>query len=188
MRSKSTSPHIATLLKNVGLPAMQNARYEDKITSDELVQLRAKAAQFSKIYMKHDSIWNYRILNPSPNPEFVSRLISELTTEVNLTMGCNLTKGELKRIINLISVWHQKTVHLTVVKNGKILPTDYFNLFAFLPDSFVLFCEGCEETFTIEESYIKHLTSHECLYHCPTCNKWFKYKGFYENHKRNAHF
>ncbi|XP_041563167.1 protein teflon isoform X2 [Drosophila elegans] len=187
-KQKSTSPDIATLLKNVGLPAMQNARYEDKITSDELMKLRAKAAQFSKIYMKHDSIWNYRILNPSPKAEFLSRLISELTTEVNLTMGCNLTKGELKRIINLISVWHQKTVHLKVVKNGKILPTDYFNLFGFLPDSFVFFCEGCEETFTIEESYIKHLTSHEGVYHCQPCNKLFKYQGFYEKHMRNAHF
>ncbi|XP_016988738.1 protein teflon isoform X1 [Drosophila rhopaloa] len=189
--NKKSGPLLdnATLLKNVGLPAIQNASFEDKIMLDELVQLREKAAQFSKIYMKHDSIWNYRTKTPSATSEYLSLLISALTSEVNLVMGCNMTESELKRIINLISAWYQNMINLKIFKKVALSLTDqhHLNLFAFLPVSAAYFCESCEKIFAFEDSYKKHLVSHEVGYRCTLCNRIFKYQGFYENHLRTVH-
>ncbi|XP_016947082.2 protein teflon [Drosophila biarmipes] len=189
---KKTTPaaEMLNLLKGVGLPAIVDSSCKDTIELHELVNLREKAAQFSKIYSKYESIWNYRSKNPPVKNEVIASTIAALTTEVNLAMKCNLSESEIKRIVNLISVWHKDTANLQTLKPSTISDTAqrHLNLFKYLPDKFAYFCESCDDLFTFEEVFKKHLLGHQPVpFRCPICQKAFKHQGFYEKHVRTFH-
>ncbi|XP_070068306.1 protein teflon isoform X1 [Drosophila takahashii] len=179
----ATYNNLYTLLKKIGLPAILDESYEGRIKMDELEKLREKAAKFSKIYSKYDSIWNNRSVK---SPEHTSFMVSALTTEVNSAIMCTLTNTEMKRIINLISAWHKDMKYEIFKKTTLPASTEhYLSLFRFLPINFAYFCESCDEVFSSEEVYKKHLLSHNpMLYRCKVCAKCFKHKGFYDKHMR----
>jgi len=172
------------------LPAIIDSTYEDTKALDELVNLRENAAQFSKIYRKYDSIWNYRNINPPVKHEFIACKVAALTAEVNLAMKCDLSESDIKRIVNLISVWNKDMVNLQTVNPSTITATAqrHLSLFKYLPVKFAYFCESCDNIFTFEEVFKKHSLSHQPVpYRCPICQKAFKHQGFYDKHVRTFH-
>ncbi|XP_017077822.1 protein teflon [Drosophila eugracilis] len=152
-----------SLLQNVGLSAIINSTFEDKLVFEEVLQLRQKASQFSKIYKHYHCIWNYRAMNPPAEPQLISLMISSLTSEVNMVMRCNLTESDIKRIVNLIFVWHKNMTDQEDVEKPSLSTSAqyYLNLFTFLPVSFVFFCANCNDYFAVEKTYKQHLMSHQ---------------------------
>ncbi|XP_039484086.1 protein teflon [Drosophila santomea] len=176
------------ILKVVGLPAITDNQIEDTLLQDELETMRKKADQFSKIYRKYDSIWNYRKIFPPGKPEHISQKMFALTREVNQTMGCNLPNSAIKSIINQISVWHYNIYTKYIVLDTISETARYtLNLFSFLPVSFAYFCKCCDDIFTLNEDYIRHLVSQQARYQCTKCIKTFKYQGHYDKHMRTVH-
>ncbi|XP_043641504.1 protein teflon [Drosophila teissieri] len=176
------------ILKVVGLPAISDKQIEDTLLLDELETMREKADQFSKIYRKYDSIWNYRKIVPPGKPQHISQKMFALTREVNETMGCNLANSAIKSIINQISVWHYNIYTKYIVLDTISETARYtLKLFSFLPVSFAYFCKCCDDIFTLNEDYIRHLVSQQARYQCTKCVKAFKYQGHYDKHLRTVH-
>ncbi|KMY94456.1 protein teflon [Drosophila simulans] len=177
------------ILKAVGLPAItDNAIEAIMLLPDELETMRIRADQFTKIYKKYYSIWNYRKIFPPAKPDFISQKIFALTREVNKTMLCNLANSDIKGIINQISVWHYNIYTQYIeLDNISEIARYTLKLFSFLPVSFAYFCKWCDDIFILKKEYLKHLISHQVRFQCTKCIKVFKYKGYYEKHLRNAH-
>ncbi|XP_020807513.1 protein teflon isoform X2 [Drosophila serrata] len=181
-----------TLLKYVGLPVIHNPSYEDKIMLDELEDLRGKAAKFCEIFRKYDEIWNCRRTKPmANNTKKLADLIELLTQDVIAELDCYLSKSDAKRILNLITLWFRQTIDLKHFKKVPLSPSIqyYFNLFAFIPKltRFLFFCEYCDENFTLEAAYRKHLLSHSFTIRCAICHRPFKRHGFLDKHLRAHH-
>ncbi|EDV55665.1 protein teflon [Drosophila erecta] len=186
--SKMATISSCEILKVVGLPAITDQKLEDTLLLDELETMRKKADQFSKIYKKYDSIWNYRKIFPPGKPEFISQKMFALTREVNETMGCNLANSAIKSIINQISVWHYNIYTKCIVLDTISETARHtLKLFSFLPVSFAYFCKCCDDIFTLNEDYTRHLVSQQARYQCTKCIKAFKYRGHFEKHLQNVH-
>lgn len=121
----------------------------------------------------------------------LAALIETFTQEVNAAVGSNLSKIDIKRILNLITLWFWQTVDLKFFKKATLPPSTqhYFNLFAFIPQftRFIFFCEYCDENFTLESAYKKHLMSHSITIRCAICRRVFKGHGFLDKHLRAHH-
>ncbi|XP_017024644.1 protein teflon [Drosophila kikkawai] len=181
-----------TLLKYVGLPVIHNPSYEDNIMLDELEDLRAKAVKFCKIFRNYEGIWSCRRVKSMGNDtQQLPALIQLLTQEVNAVLKCHLSETDMKRILNLISLWFRRTVELKHFKKLTLSPSTqhYFNLFSFIPQvtRFLLFCEYCNDCFPLEPAYRKHLMSHSFTIRCHICRRAFKGHGFLDKHLRACH-
>ncbi|XP_034132025.1 protein teflon isoform X2 [Drosophila guanche] len=181
------------LLETVGLCIIKVPKFEDKLLFEQSEEFRKKAAKFSKMYHKYETIWNYR---KSKNIGATERLVQQLnafTEEVNKELACHLTLSEMKRILNLINSWYAEQIDQRFFRKATLTYSieHYMLLFHFLPKiiTTVYFCEYCEETFTHESRYKKHVQSLHTLhaFTCSECGKSFKRLYFYEKHLQASH-
>lgn len=143
------------------LPIIYNLKYEDRLMLEEVDELRRKAAKFCEIYKNYDSVWNTRKMRGA----LINTVIASFVKDLNREMGCTLKANELKRLLNQISSWFTGQVDMKFFH--KIEPSSsvshYLNLFSFVPryNRFLYFCDNCDEYFTLEARFRKHLLKHK---------------------------
>ncbi|XP_034654566.1 protein teflon isoform X2 [Drosophila subobscura] len=181
------------LLETVGLRIIKVPKFEDKMPLEQSEEFRKKAAKFSKIYHKYETIWSYRKSKIIGAPERLVQQLNAFTEEVNKELACQLTLSEMKRTLNLINSWYTEQIDKRFFRKATLSYSieHYMLLFHFLPKiiTTVYFCEYCEETFTHESRYKKHVQSLHTLhaFTCAECGKSFKRLYFYEKHLKAAH-
>ncbi|BFG05913.1 protein teflon [Drosophila madeirensis] len=180
------------LLETVGLPIIKVPKFEYKMPLEQSEEFRKKAAKFSKIYHKYETIWSYRKSKVIGAPEGLVQQLNAFTEEVNKELACQLTLSEMKRTHNLINSWYAEQIDKRFFRKATLSYSieHYMLLFHFLSKiTTVYLCEYCEETFTHESRYKKHVQSLHTLhaFTCAECGRSFKRLYFYEKHLKAAH-
>ncbi|XP_070134136.1 protein teflon [Drosophila bipectinata] len=159
LKDKNKESSDLVLLISIGLPIIYNLKYEDRLMQEDVDELHKKAAKFCEIYKKHDSVWNTRKIKGP-----LDTILANFVKDLNREMGCTLKVNELKRLLNQISSWFTGQVDMKFFH--KIEPSSsvnhYLNLFSFVPryNRFLYFCDNCDEHFTTEARFRKHLLKH----------------------------
>ncbi|XP_068145063.1 protein teflon [Drosophila tropicalis] len=156
------------LLNLIGLPVVKYPTYVDKLCQDAYDTMREKATKFTQIFRNYAIIWNRRkFIVSSDMSRSLNHELGLLKEELNRKLHINLNILELKRLLNLINIWHGKQIELVYFQKVKLSSNIeyYFQLFNFLSklNNFLFYCEYCEETLYFEAEYMNHLHKHRIV-------------------------